>query len=90
VFIRNSREIAKLNRLRDVFRCFEHHTVGLAANEDVLCLPLLVDQQVVGMLLGVDPLKGQAGDRLADYDTLTKKLSYAFQILLLRRRILGQ
>lgn len=65
-------------------------TVGLAANEDVLCLPLLVNQQVVGMLLGVGPLKGQAGDLLADYDTLTKKLSYAFQILLLRRRILGQ
>lgn len=65
-------------------------TVGLGANEDVLCVPLVVNQQLVGMLLGVSPLKGQASDLLASYELLTKKLSYAFQLLLLRRRILAQ
>ena len=64
-------------------------TIGMTPGDELLCLPLLVNSQAVGLLLGSGAPKGQASRLLDRYNVLVTKASYAFQIIFLRTRILA-
>lgn len=63
--------------------------LALSGMHEVLCVPVPVNGRPFCTLLGVDPTHGEAADRLDDYDTLAKKVSYAAQMLFFRKRLLA-
>ncbi len=58
-------------------------------NQGALCLPILVNSRPVGVVLATGVKHGEVADVADPYSVFAKKISYALQILYLRKRILA-
>lgn len=64
-------------------------SIGLPIQHEVLCLPVVVNDQPVCLLLGVQAVGGSASKLLERYETLARKVGHGVQMLFYRKRILG-
>lgn len=64
--------------------------LGIKPGGDVFAGPISVNNQPVSVLAAAHPKRGELSEHLAPYDMLAAKISFALQMVYLRRRILGQ